>query len=553
MRPINKLAAPGPGSVSIVRVTKGRIALALFVALVAFVIWRGWPPPANTTTIDVDGRGIPNATLMPGLGELHHPIGATSNEAQRFFDQGLTFYYAFNFLEAMHSFQRSAALAPGNPMPFWGIALARGPNYNSGYISDERQELSTAAIRRAQGLEATSTPEERALIGAFALRVSDDPDADPAKMAQAYSGAMRGVADAFPDDPDAATLYAESLMDLHAWRMWTPEGRPADGTDQTLVVLKGVLQRWPNHLGANHLLIHALEASPFPERALPAARLLPRLAPGAGHLMHMPAHILLRIGDYAGAVAANEQAEAADERYETGRTIKNRTYEIGYEQHNLRFLAYAAEMDGDFSAAFRAAQQLQAEVSPEAEANALPLYMLMVRFGRWQEILKLAPPLRSDRVAAYFWRFARASAMIATAGGEGARAEMVGTLSAGGAVPETGVLPMGGPWPVLRQVVSETLAARMAAARGDWTAAVADWQALVAAEDGIGYGEPPAWYPLRESLGASLLRAGRAPEAEAVFRELLRQTPKDPRGYLGLWQALAAEHKTAEATKMRGL
>src|SRR5262249_43528995 len=254
------------------------------------------------------------ATLVAGMGTLHHPIATTSAEAQKFFDQGLTFVYAFNHDEAIRSFRRAAELDPASPMPHWGIALALGPNINLD-VDPERELAAYEEAQRAKALAAAAPAAERAYVDALVQRYSNDPRADLKILAVRYKDAMRDVVRRYPDDLDAAALYTESLMDLHPWQLWSADGKPTEGTEEIVAVLESVLKRDSMHIGANHYYIHAVEASKTPARALPSAKRLDPLVPAAGHLVHMPAHIYMRTGDYDAAVAANAKAADVDRKY----------------------------------------------------------------------------------------------------------------------------------------------------------------------------------------------------------------------------------------------
>ena len=273
------------------------------------------------------------ATLMSGYGDLHHPVSTSNPQAQQFFDQGLRQIYAFNHDEAARSFQRAAELDPKLAMAYWGVAEAVGPNYNDP-ASDERFAAAHAAIQKAVDLSANASPVEQAYIQAMALRFPADPKADRRQAAEAYHDAMREVSKNFPDDLDAATLFAESGMNLHPWGLWHRDGTPEAGTEEIVATLESVIKRDPNHMGAIHYYIHAVEASASPERALAAANRLAAMAPSAGHLVHMPAHVYIRTGDYAAAVKTNQAAAIADRAYIKASGVQG-LYPMMYYSHNL--------------------------------------------------------------------------------------------------------------------------------------------------------------------------------------------------------------------------
>jgi tetratricopeptide (TPR) repeat protein len=327
------------------------------------------------------------ATLLPGMGRHHHPISTRNPEAQKFFDEGLTLMFAFNHEEAIRSFERAAAIEPRAAMPYWGIAVALGPNINMD-VDPAGEKRAFDAAQKALSMAAGVPENERAYIEALSRRYSGDPKADLKKLAVDYKNAMGELMKRYPDDLDAATLYAESMMDLRPWQLWTPDGKPAEGTEEIVRVLESVLRRDPSHIGANHYYIHTVEASPNPERALPSAERLGGLVPNAGHLVHMPAHIYLRVGDYEAAAKANERGAEVDRNYikSTGATG---IYPLMYYSHNLHFLAMARMAQGRFEEARQAAGQVAANVAPALKDMPMlegflqaPLFVLL-RFHRW--------------------------------------------------------------------------------------------------------------------------------------------------------------------------
>src|SRR6202023_3710459 len=298
----------------------------------------------------------PPARLIPGLGEVHHPVSTKNKQAQEFFDQGLKLVYGFNHDAARRSFMRAGELDPKLAMAHWGAALTLGPNYNLP-VDLERERAGYDAVQRAVALKQNASEPERAYIDALAVRYSNDPHVDLHALDRAYKDAMGKLAARYPDDLDAATLYAESMMNLNPWKLWTADGKPGENTEEIVSVLESVLSRDPNHLGANHYSIHAVEASAHPERALPSAERLGKLAPAAGHLVHMPAHIYSRVGDYPASAHCNELAVAADKKF-LGATQEQGVYRLMYYSHNMHFLAFAACMDGNFAEARDAAAKL---------------------------------------------------------------------------------------------------------------------------------------------------------------------------------------------------
>jgi tetratricopeptide (TPR) repeat protein len=495
------------------------------------------------------------AAILPGLGRLHHPIATSSGEAQKFFNQGLTLIYAFNHEEAARSFRRAAELDPRAAMPHWGVALALGPNYNLD-VDMEREKAAYDEVQKALALSAGGPEIERAYIQALAARFSNDPKPDFKKLAVDYSNAMKDLSRRFPDDLDAATLYAESLMDLHPWDLWNANGAPAEGTEEIVAVLESVLRRDPNHIGANHFYIHAEEASPHPDRALPSAARLGSLTPGAGHLVHMPAHIYARTGDFLLAVKSNEAAAATDRDY-IQQTGAQGVYPMMYYSHNLHFLAYAAAQSGRYAEAHHAADQLVANLGPHVKEMAIlenfMLYPTFVslRFHKWREILSIPAPDPSLHMLTTIWHFARSMAYAATGDLKQAQAEEKAFAAAKQSVPAG--YPAGFTTPdKFLALAAASLEAQMAEARGDHKAAIEAWRKAIEIQDGFHYDEPPDWYyPVRESLGGALLRDKQYAEAEKVFRADLARNPRNPRSLFGLWKSLAEQHRAADAEWVR--
>jgi tetratricopeptide (TPR) repeat protein len=498
------------------------------------------------------------ASLVSGMGTFHHPVSTKNAEAQKFFDQGLSFVYAFNHDEAVRSFKRAADLDGDLAMAYWGVAYALGPNINLD-VDPEREIAAYNAVARARALASKATPQERDYIEALAKRYTNDSAATPEtlhRLASDFSGAMGALSKKYPNDLDAAVLYAESLMDLRPWQLWNKDGSPAEGTTEIVATLESVLKRDPNHVGAIHYYIHAVEASPHPERALPYAPRLKRLMPAAGHIVHMPAHIYERTGDYAAAAESNEDAAAADRAYIT-RTGGQGIYPLMYYSHNLHFMAIAYSMEGRFADSVRAARGLEANVGPHVKEMPMlegfntVVPMLLVRFRRWDDVLKLPEPPAALAATHTMWVWSRGAALAATGKAEEAEAAYKSFADAERATPADAMFGLNKVSDVLR-IADDVLAARIAAARGDRAKAVELLKSAVAAEDSLSYDEPPAWFmPARESLGGALLAGGRASEAEAAFREDLKRNPRSGRSLFGLWKALEAQHKTREAAIAR--
>ncbi len=524
------------------------IAYGLVVFLSSFLLASGEEPGAAAAPV----------SLMEGLGHHHHPIHTRNPEAQRFFDQGLTLVYGFNHEEAIRSFRRAAALDPEAAMPLWGIAYALGPNINRD-VDPEREKAAYDAVQRALKLATTAPPNERAYIEVLARRYSGDPKADLGALAADYAREMGELSGRYPDDLDLATLYAESLMDLRPWRLWSLEGKPAQGTEKAVAVLESVLRRSPEHVGANHYYVHAVEASPHPERALPSAKRLETLVPAAGHLVHMPAHIYMLVGDYDAAAQRNAEAARVDREYLRKTATGGSFYDLMYYGHNLHFLAAAYAAAGRSAEALKAANDLVAHVGPLVEGVPmgefyLPTpYFVRLRFQRWDQILKMPAPDPKWVMTTSFWHLARGVASAARGDVAAAEAERQMIAAAALQMPEDVEFSIY--FNKARSFLALSLAsldARVAEAKGERSRAIELWRKAVGLADRLNYGEPPEWYyPVRESLGGALLRSGRAAEAEKVFREELERNPRNPRSLFGLWRSLEAQKRAVDAGFVR--
>jgi tetratricopeptide (TPR) repeat protein len=500
----------------------------------------------------------PAVPLYDDLGDHHYAVSTQVPLAQRYFDQGLRLYYAFNHAEAIRAFDEAARLDPQCAMCAWGAALAYGPNINvpmdavAGVAAYE-------AVGRARALASQASPRERALIDALSRRYAADPPQDRAALDAAYASAMKQVVDRYPDDLDARTLYAESLMVLSPWRYWNGDGSPRLQTPELLAQLEHVMAANPDHPGANHFYIHAVEAAQ-PQRALPAAERLAGLMPGAGHIVHMPGHIYIRVGRYRDAIEANQHAVNADEQYIQEGHPALGVYVVGYYPHNYDFLAFAASMIGRRAQAIAAAEKM-ASLAPRDMMRAPGMAFLQhhltrhlqmkVRFGLWDEILNTDAPPADLPHARAMWHYARGRALVAQGNVHGAETELT-RLRAVARDPEmTGLrLEFNSSGAVLG-IASEVLAGHIAA-RGESRQAIAHLREAARLEDELVYGEPPEWtVPVREELGMMLLKAGRAQEAEKVFREDLKRFPENGWSLYGLAQALQAQQRSAEADAVR--
>ncbi len=493
-------------------------------------------------------------TLVTGLGNLHHPVSTHNPQAQQFFDQGLRYIYAFNHDEAARSFQHAAELDPKLAMAYWGVAEAVGPNYNDPADPDRYQHAHDA-VQRAVDLSSAASPAEQAYIQAMAKRFPADPKSDLQKAAEDYHNAMRQVVAEFPDDLDAATLFAESGMNLHPWGLWHQDGTPQAGTEEIVATLESVMKRDPNHLGAIHYYIHAVEASNNPDRARSAADRLASLAPGAGHIVHMPAHVYIRTGDYEAAVQANEKAAEIDRAYIKSSGAHG-IYPMMYYSHNLHFIAMCGAMNGRYATARKNADLLAANVGPHIkEMPPLEGFMTIpvaveIRFHHWNELLKMPAPDPAMKTATVFWHFGHGLALAGTGKVAEAEAEYKIIADAEAATPPDVIfqMPINNKAKDIMKIAEYVLGAKIALAKKDSAAAIAQLRDAVAIQDKLNYGEPPDWfYPVRENLGGALLMSGDVQGAEKVFREDLDRNPRNPRSLWGLHQSLLQQKRDYDA------
>ena len=532
------------------------VSALLFITLNNSV---GAEPSASPTPSAPDLQSSIDSAREPifdGLGSLHHPVTTKNNStlAQRFFDQGLTFVYAFNHDEAAGSFEQAAHLDPDMAMAYWGIALSLGPNINLPEDS-ERGQMAYAAISKAKSLEGNASAAERGYIDALAQRYAADGKMSDS-LQLAYANAMREVARQNPDDPDAGALFAESMMDLHPWGLWTLDGKPVDGTPEIVTTLEGVMAKYPDHLGANHYYIHAVEASPDPGRALASAQRLPKLAPAAGHIVHMPAHIYFRTGDYDASAAANEAAIKADKVYLRERNPKG-VYPMIYVSHNIQFLWASYMMEGNSRGAFRASRELDQAVPlamvrqmPMAEFMSPTRYFTEARFSNWDAILKEPAPPADLTFTTGVWHYVRGLALAAKNRPDDALAEKKKIDAIIVATPADRIVGFNTADKLLA-MGSATLAGEIESAKGQHDGAINYFKEAVAIQDALNYEEPPPWYyPVRETLGMELLAAGKPADAEQVFRDDLKQNPENGWSLNGLALCLHARNASDEAASV---
>ncbi len=500
--------------------------------------------------------GIP---LIDNLGHHHRRITTSSPEAQRYFDQGLRFVFGFNHGAAIRSFQEAARLDPACAMAHWGIALASGPHINFPVVPPPATELAWQELARAQQHAPGGTPVERALINALARRYAQPQPADRGPLDHAYADAMREVWKEFPGDADVGAFFAEAMMDLRPWDQWTRAGQPQPGTDEILATLDAVLRLDVSHPFANHLYIHAVEASPHPARALPAADRLLNLQPGLAHNVHMPSHIYIRVGRWQDAIDSNVKAVAADAAY---RKVAGPARGIlpMYVAHNEHMLAYAAMMTGQRELALRHIRALVAGLSPEfmeefgivAEAwLATPLEVL-VRFGRWDDILAEPAHPPAEKFTHAFQFAARGIALAAKGDPTAARREQALYLEAAKAVPADQIAAGNNTCRDVIAIVTPMLEGEILVREGQIDAGLAELRAAVAAEDTLRYDEPPGWLiPVRHSLGAALMAHRRYAEAEQVYRDDLQRLPGNGWSLFGLAESLQLQKKGTESGLVR--
>jgi tetratricopeptide (TPR) repeat protein len=547
-------------------VANHRLQICVFLLLAALALLPASPAGAqhqnrhDPRALAEDPRLAPGqiAPVLEGLGDHHHEVTTKSERAQLFFDQGLKLTYGFNHQEALRAFKEAARLDPDCAMAYWGWALVLGPNLNLP-MRPEVVGQAYEAIQTALQLKDRVTAPERAYIEALAKRYVDDPAADRQPLDAAYAEAMAGVHAMYPDDNDAATLYAASLMNLTPWDYWAKDGSPKYDTVVTILdVLESAIRRDPQHEGALHYYIHAVEAAD-PARGEAAADRLRGLAPGAGHLVHMPSHIYMQVGRYSEAFDVNMKAVDADEGYITQCRAQG-IYPLNYYPHNLHFLVWASTMLGRSSEALAAARKVASRVPTDMHGDDWALYQsflsmpleVMLRFGLWEEILAESRPPAGTRFWTGMWHFARGMAFANTERLDAGREELE-VLSGIVEDPTTIETLVGfSDASTVLMIAHELLAGELRLADGEVLLALAHLERAVRLEDSLPYNEPPAWFtPTRHYLGAALLRAGRPVEAEVVYWQDLAKNQGNGFALLGLVQALAAQGRDVEAAEVR--
>lgn len=507
-------------------------------------------------TVAASAQSVP---LYDDLGDYHYEISTNNPLAQQYFDQGVRLYYAFNHAEAIRAFKEAQRLDSTCAICWWGEALSYGPNINLP-MDQPSGQAAYAAIQQAIVLSANANTKERALIEALASRYTADVPQDRAHLDQAYANALAELVGKFPDDMDIGVLYAEALMDLRPWDYWNARGETQPGIDIALNHLRKAMAANENHPGACHFYIHAVEAV-YPERAVPCAERLANLMPGAGHLVHMPGHIYIRVGRYLDAVEANEHAVHADETYIQDQHPGMGMYTAGYYPHNYDFMAFAAMMIGRSATAIESAEKVTSLLPEELFGSpgmdflqhwtVRPLQM-QIRFARWDDILQHPTPSETYPHAKGLWHYATGRALLAK-----------GNITEAGNHLEELRLTMQNPAldglgmefnqsRDLLAIGERVLAGWLAAAKDDFDTAIVAMEDAVQLETNLLYGEPPEWsVPVRQELGALLLKAGNDVAAESVFKEDLAKFPENGWSLYGVIKAMEAQGKTAEARSMQ--
>ena len=518
--------------------------------IVGIMCWLVMFSPVEAASADQ----IEASPLFDDLGSLHHPITTTSELAQQYFDQGLRLVYAFNHEEAIRSFEAAARQDPQAAMAYWGIALALGPNINSAMEKKDEQRA-IEMVQKARRLATNAIPREQAYIEALTARYVGRKGVKRKGLDEAYAKAMRLVMQRFPDDLDAATLFAEALMDLRPWDLWKQDGRPQPGTEEIVTTLESVLAQNPDHPGACHYYLHAVEASQQPERALPCAERLPGLMPGAGHLVHMPAHIYMKLGKYHEAVERNQEAAHVDQLYLAGRN-QGGEYADGYYTHNLHFLWASLMMEGRNDDALKAARDLTATIELEEvrKDRGKELYLSapifsMIRFGRWEELLREPAPPKGLRLLDGMWRLGRGLALVATGRLPGAEGEHVVLAGLTKQIRRDRTTEEKTERSLLK-IAERVLAGELAARRYHYDDAIRLLEEAAKMEEALPYSEPPLWpLSVRHYLGAVLLSADRPSDAEAVYHADLLHHPDNGWALTGLIQSLRIQQKDDEAAE----
>jgi tetratricopeptide (TPR) repeat protein len=520
-------------------------------ATLLLLVFLTWDCSQKKTTESKQAAG-----LFDNLGNLNHPVTTKNQTAQKLFNQGITLMYGFNHEEAVRSFQQALKNDSAMAMAYWGIAFCYGSNYN--WPADmNATRKAYEAIVKAQSLSANASQKEKDYINTLAVRYTDDTTADLHALEIKYSAGMKLLSEKYPDDLDAKTLYAESMMNLHPWELWTKDGKPNENTMDIINALEAVLAVDSNHIGANHYYVHALEASPHPEKALPSARRLATLVPNAGHLVHMPAHIYMRTGNYGAADHANDTAAHVDSIYIARNHIEG-IYPMLYYTHNLHFLTIARYFEGKYAAAKQSLDVCVKQVPPEM-VGQMPMIQFitaspmqfMVGSESWDEILNSSRPDTSMNITLALWHWARALAYLHKDDMTSALTEQKGFKKIVHTIPSDQLYGLS-----LAKDIAATadaiLSARISEQKKDMKAAENFYKQAVKTEQQLHYDEPPDWFlPTYNMLGGFYLRTGKNALAETAFRNALQQYPNNGIALFGLEEALKAQNKADESVKIK--
>lgn len=498
------------------------------------------------------------APLFEGMGDHDFDVSLQDTLADQYFDQAMILTYGFNHKEAERSFRQVADLQPNHPMAWWGVALVQGPNLNLPMLPDAIP-VAWEALQKAQELKANGTQREQDYIDALTERYVENPPEDRTRLDSAYAAAMEEVAKKYPNDMDAQVLYAEALMDLHPWNFWNEKGKPQPWTPKILTTLEKVIEQRPEHPMANHLYIHATEASPNPEKALESAKRLGNAVPGAGHLVHMPAHTYIRVGMYHEGSEANERAIESDNEY-VAQCHQQGMYPLGYMPHNHHFLWATATLEGRKQRSLEAAQSTFEHVDTTMMREpgmgllqhfwTIPMYG-KVRFGEWDAIMSTPKPDEELLYPRGVWHYARGMAFLANDQMDSARQHLddLKTIAANDSLKE--VIIMNHAYDLM-QIAERVLEGEIAAKNTEYDQAVVLLEEAIAIEDELLYNEPPDWFfPVRHNLGTVLLDAGKATQAEQVFRDDLKEFPQNGWALFGLHQSLLVQGRESEATEVK--
>ncbi len=507
------------------------------------------------------------APLLDGLGDYSYPVSDCSGPAQRFFDQGLRLFYGFYFPESLASFREAARLDPDCPMAYWGEALAIAPNPNSRYFGypDDPRGAGAEAISRAIRQMGRASDRDRGLIEALKVLYDSSAEPESARRDRAYVESLRALHVRYPKDPEVETLHAAALMMISAWEYWTPDGRPRPGTTEAMAALNNVLKIHPQHPGANHLFIHLLENSQHPELALPHAERLADAMPGAGHIVHMPSHIYIRMGLYTEAVESNRRSLAADKTFlaawgDRGLPMGVASLSLSATNHGVHaedFLHMAAVLQGNYETAMESARRVAARSEPKvatsgtAQRRYVRPMLTDRRFGKWDRILRVPAPDHAYPFLRGVWHYVRGSAYAATGKLAEADRELAELRTVANAEEMKQLMTRVNSASTLLTLAQHVLTAEIAVKQGDVDQALAHLESAVRIEDGLRFMEPPDWgHPARHTLGEVLLAAGRAKEAESVYWEDLRRNPENGWSLFGIWQSLLQQGKEARAAEI---